>query len=182
MVHVVKSDHIRNLSQINPSLAYAVSQTVSDEVGTCNGWTEINISQKLLRIVAIVSGHVFLGPDLCRRDEYLHASIDFTVDFFMAIAALKRCPKALSFVSEYWIPQCKTVNEHRRRVYDFLKPIFLERRALQSSGAEPPKDMLQWLLNKSDRFNVRTDEQLAETQLILGMAAIHTTTMIITQM
>lgn len=182
MVHVVRSDLTHNLSLINPSLADAVSQTVSDEIGTCKDWTEINISQKLLKIVAIVSGYVFLGPDLCRREEYLHASIDFTVDLFMAIAALKRQPESLRFIAKYWIPQIKTVDEHRRRVHNFLKPILRERRALQSKGAETPKDMLQWLLDKSGQFNIRTDEQLAETQLILGMAATHTTTMTATQM
>ncbi|KAF6233972.1 hypothetical protein HO173_007802 [Letharia columbiana] len=181
MVHVVKSDLTHNLSQINASLALEVSRTVSDEVGLCEDWTEINISQKLLKIVAIVSGHVFLGPDLCRREEYLHASIDFTVDLFTAIAALKRWPKSLRFAAKYWIPQLKTVNEHRRRVHEFLVPILRERRALRAKGEEPPKDMLQWLLDKSDQFNVRTDEELAETQLILGMAAIHTTTMTATQ-
>lgn len=182
MVHVVRSDLTHNLSQINASLALEVSRTVSDEFGHCEDWMEINVSQKLLRIVAIVSGRVFLGPDLCRREEYLHASIDFTVDLFIAIAALKRWPGPLRIVAKYWIPQVKTVSEHRRRVHEFLVPILRQRRALRAERKETPEDMLQWLLAKSDKFNVRTDEELAETQLILGMAAIHTTTMTATQM
>ena len=182
MVHVIKSDLTHNLSQINTSLALEVSRTVVDEIGPCADWTEINVSQKLVRIVAIVSGSVFLGPELCRRKEYLHASIDFTVDMFIAIAALKRWPEPFRVAAKYWIPQLKTVNQHRRRVHEFLVPVLQERRVLRGNCEEPPKDMLQWLLDKSDKFNVRTDEELAETQLILGTAAIHATTMTATQM
>ena len=182
MVHVIKSDLTHNLPQINASLAVEVSRTVSDEIGPCEDWTEINISQKLLKIVSIVSGHVFLGPDLCRREEYLHASINFTVNLFSALTALKRWPKPLRIIAKNWIPQLKTVYEQRRQMHEFLVPIIRERRALRAKGEEPSKDMLQWLLDKSDKFKVRTDEELAETQLILGMAAIHTTTMAATQM
>lgn len=182
IAHVVRSDLTNKLPEINPSLALEVSRTVSDEIGHCEDWMEINISQKLLKIVAIVSGHIFLGPDLCRRKEYLHASINFTVDLFTAIAALKRWPGPLRFAAKYWIPQVKTVKEHQRRVHDFLVPILQQRRALRANGKEPPQDLLEWLLDKSDKFNVRTDDELAQAQLILGMAAIHTTTMTATQM
>ena len=182
MIHVVKSDLTHSLAKINASLADAVSHTVFEEIGPCENWTEINISQKLLKIVAIVSGHVFVGPDICRRDQYLHSSVDFTVDLFIAIGALKRWPESVRFIGKYWVPQIKKVNDHRRRVHEFLVPILRERRESQANGEQPPEDMLQWLLDKSAKFNVRTDEELAETQLILGMAAIHTTMMTVTQM
>ena len=107
MVHVVKSDLTHNLSQVNASLADAVSRTISEEISSCEEWTEINVSQKLLKVIAIVSGHVFLGPELYQREEYLHASIDFTMDLFIVIGALKRWPKPLRFVAKYAIPQIK---------------------------------------------------------------------------
>ncbi|RYP61968.1 hypothetical protein DL770_009669 [Monosporascus sp. CRB-9-2] len=181
MVHVLKSDLTQNLPRINETLTLAVARTVPDVIGACEDWRGVKIYQSLLQIVAIVSGHVFLGPDLCRRKEYLHASIHFTVDLFIAIAALKRWPKPLRIFAKYWIPQLKTVNEHRQRAREFLVPVIQDRKALQAKGEKKPEDMLQWLLDKSDKFNVRTDEELAEIQLILGMAAIHTTTMTATQ-
>ncbi|RYP72846.1 hypothetical protein DL769_004361 [Monosporascus sp. CRB-8-3] len=180
MVHVVKSDLTQKLGRINETLAPVVARTVADEIGPCKDWKEVNIYHSLLQIVAIVSGHVFLGPELCRREEYLRASIDFTVDLFVAIAALKRWPKRLRFLAKYWVPQLNTVYEHRRRAHDFLVPIIRRRRTI-AKNEEKPEDMLQWLLEKSEKFNLRGDEELAETQLILGMAAIHTTTIAATQ-
>lgn len=41
----------------------------------------------------------------------------------------------------------------------------------------PPKNMLQWLPGQSrNALHGRTDEELAESQLSLGIAAFHTTT------
>ena len=180
MVHAVKSD----LTQPVPSERLASGRSFGNHIRRdrpCEEWTEIQTSQKLLKVVATVSGHVFLGSELCRREEYLDASIDFAMDLFIAIGALKRWPKPLRFVAKYWIPQIRKANQHRRRVHEFLIPVLRERRARQAKGSKPPNDMLQWLLQKSNQFSVRTDEQLAETQLILGMAAIHTTIMAATQ-
>lgn len=141
------------------------------------------INQRLLRIVAIVSGHIFLGPELCRREEYLHASIDFTVDVFAAVRALKRWPKILRPVAaRFFTPQLDRVKDHRVKAKEFLVPIIQQRKAMMKQGAEMPDDMLQWMLDKSDSHNVKDDAEMAFMQLTLSMAAIHTTSMTATHM
>ena len=142
MVHVAKLNLTHNLSHLCASLAFEVSRTVSDGIwwgGEAK--TEINISQKLLKIVAIVSGHVFLGPDLCRQEEYPHAIINLTSNLFIPIAAVKSWLKLFAHRPKYWIPQIKTVNEHRPDMQQSLIPVLRETRALRAKGEEPPKDM-----------------------------------------
>jgi choline dehydrogenase len=133
--------------------------------------------QKLLRIVAIVSGNIFLGPDLCRREEYLHASIKFTVDVFQAIRALKLCPKPLRPIAQYFIPQLKNIDDHRKKAQKFLVPIIEQRRETMVNGGQRSDDMLQWMLDKWEKEKVQNDTEMAYLQLLLSMAAIHTTTM-----
>jgi cytochrome P450 len=135
------------------------------------------IYQKTLRIVAIVSGHVFLGPDLCRREEYLYASINFTVDVFKAVRQLKAWNRWLRPIVSFFTPELKQIQVHRQKARDFLLPIIRERRAaLRAGKTDLPDDMLQWTINKATKFN-ESDEALADLQLTLSMAAIHTTTL-----
>ena len=47
--------------------------------GDCKDWTPHVVYQKLLPIVAIISGNIFLGEELCRSESYLYHSIHYTV-------------------------------------------------------------------------------------------------------
>lgn len=162
--------------RINPRLGEEVARTVDGELGPCKDWTPTPIYQKLLKIVAIVSGHIFLGPDLCRREEYLYASINYTVDVFIAVRKLKAWNSMLRPIGKFFIPELTTIQEHRKKARAFLVPIIQQRRKALSNGEQVPDDMLQWMINKAAEFKV-SDEDLADTQLTLSLAAIHTTTM-----
>jgi endo-1,4-beta-D-glucanase Y len=52
---------------------------------------------------------------------------------------------------------------------------------VMSQGYELPDGMLSWTIEKSEKWHVE-DAELATTQLMLIMAAIHTTTMTTTHM
>jgi cytochrome P450 len=131
--------------------------------------------EKILRIVAIVSGSIFLGPELCRREEYVHSSITYTVDLFGAVGKLKQWKKWLRPIGQYFVPQLRSVAEHRKKARNFLAPVIKKRRALMKEGGQMPDDMLQWMLNKSDEYKLH-DNDLSQIQLDLSMASIHTTT------
>ncbi len=148
---------------------------MADELGPCEDWTPHVVYTKLLRVVAIISGTIFLGPDLCRREEYLHASINFTVALFTAISKLKRWPSWTRWIGQYFVPELRLVFEHRKKARQFLAPVIKERRRMMAAGEDLPDDMLQWMLNKSDEFKV-SDATMADLQLSLSLAAIHTTT------
>lgn len=159
-----------------------MDRSVKTELPPCDDWTPVVINERLLRIVAIVSGHIFLGPDLCRREEYLHASINYTVDVFAAVRALKKWPSIIRPIARYFTPQLKGIRDHEERAKQFLIPIIQQRKELMKTGQEVPDDMLQWTLNKSESFNAQEDAKIATLQLTLSMAAIHTTTMTATHM
>lgn len=136
---------------------------------------------QLLRIVAIVSGRIFLGPELCRREEYIYASTMYTVDLFRAVGKLKSWHSSLRPIAQYFIPELKTVFEHRRKARAFLSPIIQKRKEAMENGSDLPDDMLQWMMNKAEANGV-SDERLAQLQLDLSLAAIHTTTMAVTDL
>lgn len=182
MVHIIRSDLTHNLPKVNQMLTTEVARTVPEELGPCTEWTEVTISQKLLRIVAIVSGQIFIGSELCRSPGCLHASIRFTLDLFAAAARLKRWPFLLRPIVRYFVSELGNVQEHRRAAHEFLVPVLRQRRERAKQGHEMPEDLLQCMIDKADSFDVKTDQEIAEIQLNLSMAAIHTTTMTATHM
>ncbi|RYP90191.1 hypothetical protein DL770_003727 [Monosporascus sp. CRB-9-2] len=187
VIHAIKSDLTLHLNKAHNShsLFLEVRREIRSHFGTSETWREVDIHKPFLNIVAIASGYVFLGPDLCRRPEFLHASIDFTEDLFRAAGTLKTWPQLLRPLGKYFVPEVQTLRDHYRSMYEFLVPIVRERRRLLLQGAgkeDVPEDMLQWMVRKAYEFDVRTDEELAENQLVLSFAAIHLTAMAATNL
>ncbi|OAA57981.1 ent-kaurene oxidase [Niveomyces insectorum RCEF 264] len=174
---VVKKELTRSLVKINPMLSRAVDETVAAELPPCDDWTPVNINRTLLRMVAIISGHVFIGPDLCRRPEYLDAAVDFTTDITMAVPVVKRWPLLVRPLAKYFEPQLAKVRAHRKRMRAFLAPVIEARRAAKARGEIIPEDTLQWMLDKTDAAGITDLTELTNMQLLLTMAAIHTTTL-----
>ncbi|KXJ87231.1 cytochrome P450 [Microdochium bolleyi] len=178
--HIIRSDLTHNLPKINYLLSDEVAKTVPEYLGTSREWQSVNINTAVLKMVAIVSGHVFIGPEHNRSEAYLHASINYTIDIFNAAAQLKTWPKLLRPIGQYFVPGVETVKEHRRRAQEFLVPIINERRARLAAGEQVPDDVLQWTIAKAHKFGITDDAALADGQLTLSLAAIHTTTMMAT--
>ncbi|KAI0128888.1 ent-kaurene oxidase [Xylariales sp. AK1849] len=176
LIHLIRSDLTRSLNKINSQLAKEVEETVVGLLGPCEDWTSAVVYEKLAQIVAIASGNVFLGPELCRRPEYVTSSITYTIDLFTAISKLKQWNKWLRPIGQFFIPELKSVAEHRRKAREFLAPVIKERRALMKAGGQLSDDMLQWMLNKSAEYNLG-DDDISEIQLNLSLASIHTTTL-----
>jgi cytochrome P450 len=146
---------------------------------TSEDWTEVTISKNLVRIIAIVSGYIFLGPDLCRNEEYMDLAIGYTIDAFTCVAIIRMVPDWMRSFVIYIVPHYWRIGRYRRRVRDFLLPIIRARKAAAlEPGYEAPDDLLQWTIKKAPRFEeIRSDNDIAQMQLRLSLAAIHTTSL-----
>lgn len=170
--------------RLNPRLSAEVDQTVTAELPACSDWTSVEIFPVLLRIVAIVSGNLFVGPDLCRHETYLSAAIDFTADCTAGAQEIKRWPSWLRSLVVYFklAPAVNRTEEHRQRLRAFLEPLVQERRGLMREGKEVPDDVLQWMIEKTMEHGITDVGHLTQMQLLLTLASIHTTTLSATAM
>lgn len=137
------------------------------------------INQKLVEIVARVSGRVFVGPELSKDPEYLDCGANYTVLMIQAVFAIKKIRPWLRPFLAPCLPEIKKLREMETRAAKHLQPIVRGR--MEAAKNDPdwqePDDMLQWLLKRaSDKGNASVTD-LAKTQLGLIFAAIHTTTM-----
>lgn len=173
--HTIKASLTPSLVRLNPSIADEVQESIRRELPPCNDWTAININHKLLRIVALVSGRVFIGTELSRSEEYLDAAINYTIELMQARRALDNVRPWLRPFLGPRLPEVKKLDQRLAQADKFMRPIVAARRQMQDS--EKPDDMLQWLMDGQDKFKTYTTEELARVQLGISFAAIHTTTL-----
>ncbi|KAK5456837.1 hypothetical protein LTS15_004617 [Exophiala xenobiotica] len=143
---------------------------VDTELPKTSDWTSIKLQQPLLRMIAILSGRVFVGSPLNRNEEYLEALMGYTLDCFNGAAKLHEYPKILHPLARYLVPELGNVWRHYNTFHKFLTPVVTAR-----NSGEKKDDLLQWIIENAGekRYDMRF---VTEGQLNLSLAAIHTTT------
>ncbi|KAM5366233.1 hypothetical protein ACJZ2D_010661 [Fusarium nematophilum] len=174
--HTIKGELTPSLTRLNPTIAGEVREALELNMPPCDDWTEVNIHNSLLRIVGMVSGRVFIGPELCRSEEYLDAAINYTMEVMGAQRAVQQMkPWQRPFFAQD-LPQVKKLYKRIAEAEAFLEPVVKKRMdATKDSSIEKPDDMLQWLIDRRDQFPDENSQNLAKVQLGLTFAAIHTT-------
>ncbi|PKS08122.1 hypothetical protein jhhlp_005397 [Lomentospora prolificans] len=174
--HTVRANLTPALSRLNPSIFQEVQESFALEMPPCNDWTPVNIHNKLLRIVAMVSGRVFIGPELCRSEQYLDAAINYTVELMEARRAVDRMrPWFRPFLASR-LPEVRSLDRRIEEAFRFMSPVVEARKEIAlDPTAEKPDDMLQWLVDAQEKFPDKNSQNLAKVQLGLSFAAIHTT-------
>jgi hypothetical protein len=150
-------------------------------IGECNEWTPIQFYPKALRVIALLSGRIFVGLPLCRNEEWINTTINYTTDAVMAIEPVKSIyPLFKPFIAPQ-LPEVRRIRQHRINGARMLKPILEERlENLKVPGFKPPHDMIQFVIQNSGE---KAGDVLFQCyiQMTLSMAAIHTTAMNTTQ-
>ncbi|KAF2762310.1 cytochrome P450 [Pseudovirgaria hyperparasitica] len=175
--HVIKADLTPALVRINPVLFDEVNSLVRKEIGDNAGWTPVNIHQKLLRIVAIASGRIFVGPELCYNEDYIESAIKYTIELMDAHRKVKGLSPWLKRLKGNFLPEVKTLRKREENFNNLIAPVLKQRRCLAASGEVLPDDVLSWLITKADKHGTSSTEDIAYIQLGMTFAAIHTTTM-----
>ncbi|TKW49462.1 Ent-kaurene oxidase [Colletotrichum tanaceti] len=179
--HTVKTALTPALVRLNPIISDEVVEAMRTELPQSGEWTEVKILEKLRRVVAMASGRVFIGPELCRNEEYLDAAINYTVDLMKAIF---KVADMTPYMRPFLAPRTPEVRRVRARIAEaeeFLRPVVRARReAARDPDYRKPDDMLEWFMESQKKFGQRDDSELARYQLGISFAAIHTTTSTVT--
>ena len=134
--------------RLNPTISDEVEEAMRLELPQTGSWSEVNINSKLLRIVAMASGRIFVGPELCRDEAYLDAAINYTVDLMTAVHLVAFTPVWLRPIVASFLPQIRKLKTRVQQADDFLRPVVAARRkAAQDPEYQKPDDMLQWIID-----------------------------------
>lgn len=152
-------------------------EAISDELPQTSAWTEVKINPKLVRIIAKVSGRLFIGPELCRDERYLDTAINFTIDVMKAVHTVAFMPVWMRYILTPIVPFVRTAYRRVRDWNELLQPVVASRRRLaRDSPSDKPDNMLDWLIGEQAKAGIEDDNDLVQKQLGAAFAAVHTTT------
>jgi len=172
-VHTIKHDLTLNIASTLDDLQDEIRYGFDKELGSCEDWTSFNVYSKVTRVVALLSGRVFVGRPLSREEEWIDASIMFTYHGMQARNALDRYPEWIRGMIAPFTAGNKKLHEIKQRGAELLKPMLDAQ--LAKSGDEKLRrhdtedeqgTFISWLLKYTKEAEKRDPMVLANHQMV----------------
>ncbi|WPG98780.1 Dihydromonacolin L monooxygenase LovA [Acrodontium crateriforme] len=180
---VLTRDLTKQLAKVTEDIADETELSIQDLFTESKEWHDIPLQQTILRLVARISSRVFLGEELCRNEDWLRVTTEYTIVAFRAAENLRFWPSLARPIVHWFLLGCRQSRELVKEARRIIQPILEKRRELKSearvAGQRPPEfnDAIEWFETTS---NGRAYDP-ALVQLFMSVAAIHTTTDLICQ-
>ncbi|KAK2594258.1 hypothetical protein QQS21_008037 [Conoideocrella luteorostrata] len=142
-------------------------------------WHTLTTRDMVLHLVARVSSRVFLGSELCRNEQWLRVTREYTVASFSSAEQMRLWPAPLRRIASYFHPGCRHAASLLKEARQCMEPVLERRKRERASGNYIPyNDAIEWF----EAAAANGDEyDPVFAQLILSAAAIHTTTDLLCQ-
>lgn len=117
-----------------------------------------------------------MGEELCRNEDWIKASSEYTTAAFGNGDKLRAWPRSLRPLVHWFMPEAKEVREKLNAARRAIKPLIEQRQAKKTEavarGESPPvyNDSLEWF---EQEYTTAYDPAVA--QITLSIVAIHTT-------
>lgn len=118
----------------------------------------------MLNMVARVSTRIFMGAELCRNEDWLNASAEYTACAFNAVEVLRNWPAVLRPWVAPFIPECRETRAKITRCREILEPFVAARRTAKAKalaqGEKPPvyEDSLEWFEKEYENYDAATSQ------------------------
>ncbi|EKM50862.1 uncharacterized protein PHACADRAFT_128456 [Phanerochaete carnosa HHB-10118-sp] len=175
-IPIIRTTLTRNLGTLSGEIYDEICNAFT-HYSTCIEWTAVPALDTMMQVVARTSARIFVGLPLCRNQEFLDISINYTTDVFKTGLTLNMVPAPLKPIVNRLINKIdKTVD----RTLVLLNSTIEERRSMMEQYGDDwqdkPNDLLQWLMEAAEGIE-REPRALAARVLIVCFAAIHTSSM-----
>jgi cytochrome P450 len=188
LIEAIRDDLTRNIAKTLANLQDEVTFAVGKEFGVCDEWTAVNVYHCLLNTVARISARVFVGLPLCRDEEWIKTTTNYTEDVIKAFKAISKYPFFVRPLVAQFLPELRALNLARHRAGKMLAPTvatIMKGSKLQSDTSWEDESMspytddqynlISWILRHYKANQQPNAEAIGVEQLLTGFAAIHTT-------
>lgn len=147
-------------------------------------WKAYNFSHKVPYIVARMSTLVFMGEKICRDQNWISVSVNYTIDAFVAFRELRQWPSIMRPLVHWFLPATQKLRKHLTVARSLIDREIKKRELIRAGKLpqeDPPRtrdDALDWFEELSTAYNQPLD--LSRCQVSLSLAAIHTTSNLLT--
>lgn len=185
---VVKKHLIKVPLNMVRALSDEAEYITSEALGHSLDWHEKELSVVAMDIISHQVSRIFLGKELCRNEDWIHATQEYTHNWFPANFKLHMFPHFLRTFVCWGLPECKVMKAQLKEARRILAPVIDQRREMKraavAAGREVPKfdDALEWLEEEATARGLTYDETLVVNfQMFTTLVAIHTTTDLLQQ-
>ncbi|KAK8067076.1 hypothetical protein PG997_013823 [Apiospora hydei] len=179
---LMKTKLSQKLTRFIPRQKSELDFIVGQEFPECKDWTPMKLQPFMLRVIARLSGSIFVGSELSRTEEWMETSVTYAIHVFIAVVKLQFFPTWMRPIAKYLVSELGQSSRDLARGEAMLKPIIEER--LQNEELDPgcsqPDDFTQWLIDSLPEDQKRDYGAQVKVQLALSAASIHTTSNAIT--
>ena len=180
VTQAVKIELTRHIASTLDGLQEETRYAFDKEPGSCEDWTPVVLYPKLTRIVALLSGRVFVGRPLSRQEEWIQATINFTVDSVGAKDAILKYPVFLRPFVAPFLPQIRRVKKYRAEGGKLLEPMLkasLARARHEKTYLDDMEDeqatFISWVLGHTKEENRHDPTVLANNQMVCKSSSYH---------
>lgn len=134
----------------------------------------------ILDFVARVSARIFLGKPLCRDEEWLEISTQFTENVFVSLVFLRLFPMWTHGFLTWFMPSAYKGDAYVERAKTLLVPEIDRRRKAKANGLVESEDckhnLLSWMMEIAEAEEGEASA-LAHLEVVMSLASIHTSQM-----
>ncbi|KAI0600558.1 cytochrome P450 [Biscogniauxia sp. FL1348] len=178
---VLKTKTTAHVGRMVPTMKKELEHILATEFPECQEWTPFVVQPFMIRVIARLSGGVFVGPAISRTEEWMDVSINFAVTAFIAVIKLQFFPTWLRPVVAHFVTELTTIQKDLEKAEEMLGPIIEQRiRDSDTPGCDKPDDFIQWLLDALPEDDKRDYQIQSKMQLLLSASSIHTTSNLVT--
>ncbi|EKG13785.1 Cytochrome P450 [Macrophomina phaseolina MS6] len=180
MVLAIKNSLTPSLDRLLPTMDEEAQFAVQNTLADCDtaDWSPMPLHTTATRLIAFLSGRVFVGLPLSRNEEWIDTAINVTNHSMNSAFRLHKYPAWLQPLARLFLPEIAGVDKCRQTTSRMLRPLIEQRlQNMQSSGREfkAPDDVIQWLITHAPSNRVADISWHTTQHLVLNIAAMHTT-------
>lgn len=132
---------VRTLKVLQDECEYAFSNTMPGCPSTT--WTPVHVYPIVTRMVALLSGRVFVGLPLCRSEKWISLTINSTIESFQGVTKLDQYSNFWRPCARLFIPEVKNLSRNIERAKEMLKPILEQRlEDMKAEDFKSPNDLM----------------------------------------
>ncbi|KAL4787130.1 cytochrome P450 [Aspergillus varians] len=180
---VIRMRLTQSLGPMTKPLSDETALALETNWGDDPEWHTVHFKTKILDIVSQLSSKVFLGDQICRNPDWLRITVGYAVDSFFAAEALRLWPAILRPFVAPFLPTSQEIRRKLAEARKIIAPVLEQRKAEKQAAIEQGRtpeaynDAMEWM----EQCAKGRTYDAAVAQLSLSLAAIHTTSDMLTQ-
>ncbi|KJZ71278.1 hypothetical protein HIM_09351 [Hirsutella minnesotensis 3608] len=181
IVFVVMKYLTKALNKLTAPISEEATHALRRVLTDSEEWHEMDPMTEIIKIVSQMSSRVFMGEELCRNYDWVKVSGEYTVLAFNLSSVLRTWPRWARPIVHWFMPDCWELRSKLSEARRLLGPHIEKRNAQKKAAFAQGKsvqfnDSLEWF---EQEFTKKYDP--ATSQISLSLAAIHTTTDLLTK-